>query len=194
MSQPTRDVAAEIGGAYLDAKHRPGDPKVLLAYERLQRETDRIFQAAVRDHGPSSVRIVFTRCRDPYASDRELIAAVRATHVLEITTAAMERAPVHPLLGCEYAGPFDRFRAVHDLLGHAQTGFGFELADEIAAWRCQDERHGELARSALATELLAINSARAVLGQAPEQKAILLDDVLLRQARSTMSPRAVQAR
>jgi hypothetical protein len=32
---------------------------------------------------------------------------------------------LHSLLGCEFGGAFDRFRAVHDHIGHAGCGYGF---------------------------------------------------------------------
>jgi hypothetical protein len=79
-------------------------------------------------------------------------------------------------------GAFDRFRAVHDLIGHARTKFGFALSEEVAAWRVQDRLHSALARWALATELLAINSARAILGEPPEHNAVLLEPRLLSRA------------
>jgi hypothetical protein len=181
----TDDAITEIGESYLSAKNNAGDARVIAAYARLQAETDRLFRELAhpnrRDqHHPA--RIVFTRCQQPYDSDRELIAAVRTSGVLEITTAALSRTPIHPLLGCEFGGPFDRFRAVHDLIGHAMTGFGFGLDDEIAAWRTQHRLHGPLARRALATEILAINSALSITGVVPEHKATLLEPQVLRRA------------
>jgi hypothetical protein len=178
------DVIAAVGESYLSTESTPDDALVIAAYEHLQVETDRLFRCLVRSNDPRSVRIVFTRCREPYESDRELIAAVRSSSVLEITTAAISLEPIHPLLGCELGGPFDRFRAIHDLIGHAKTGFGFDLLDEIAAWRTQDRRHGRLARRALATELLAVNSAIAIVGEAPDHKAMLLEPHLLQRARA----------
>jgi hypothetical protein len=180
------DVVAEVGESYLSARSSPNEPLVLAAYEHLQAETDRLFQALARPGDARAVRVVFTLCRQPYESDRELIAAVRSSRVLEITAAAASTEPIHPVLGCEYGGPFDRFRAVHDLLGHARTGFGFELQDEVAAWRTQDLLHGDLARWALATELLAVNSARSIIGEAPAQKATLLEPGLWRRVRSCL--------
>ena len=105
------------------------------------------------------MRVAVTRCRQPYASDRELIEAVRSDRVLEITSAAVCDTRMHPLLGCEFGGSFDRFRALHDLLGHAGTGFGFDIDGERDAWLVQDRLHSRLARRALATELCGVNSA-----------------------------------
>src|SRR5438067_1326584 len=84
---------------HLDASNAPKDAHVVIAYGRLRLETDALFHAATDDRGPRGVRIVFTYCADPYTSDRELIAAVRSSRVLEITTAARSAQPLHPLLG-----------------------------------------------------------------------------------------------
>jgi hypothetical protein len=174
------DVATEVGESYLSARDRSHESLVVAAYGHLQAETDQLFYALVRSDLPRPVRVVFTRCREPYACDEELIAAVRASGVLEVITAAVNAERIHPLLGCEFGGPFDRFRAIHDLIGHARTGFGFGLRDELAAWLTQARLHGSLARRALATELLAINCARSVIGAAPAQKAVLLEPELVR--------------
>ena len=63
---------------------------------------------------------------------------------------------------------------VHDLIGHAWYGYGFDLADECAAWRAQDRLHSGLARWALATEIYGVNAARSVIGNAPDLRALLL--------------------
>jgi hypothetical protein len=179
-------VITEVGESYLHAPSAPSDPLVVAAYEQLQTETDRLFDDLAGTDDPRAVRVVFTRNRQPYRSDDELIAAVRASRVLEVTTAAVDSTPIHPLLGCEFGGAFDRFRALHDLVGHAGTGLGFAIQDEIAAWRVQDRRHDRgLARRALATEILAVNCAISILGHPPDQKAVLLEPALL--ARATVS-------
>jgi hypothetical protein len=179
MSVALMDVATEVGESYLSAPDTSHEPLVMAAYRELQAETDRLFDTLVRSDATRPVRVIFTRCRQPYVSDAELVSAVRATRLLEITTAAVNAERIHPLLGCEMGGPFDRFRAMHDLIGHAGTGLGFALRDELAAWTVQAKLHGALARRALATELLAINCARSVIGEAPAQKAMLLDPLLL---------------
>jgi hypothetical protein len=168
-------VATEVGEQYLNATSSPRDSRVTAAYQRLAAETDLLFGAVLRDDGPCSVRIVFTRCVEPYGSDQELIEAVRACRILEVTTAAISPRRMHPVLGCELGGPFDRFRAIHDLVGHVIPGFGFDLAGEYAAWLKQSRMHGGLARRALATELYGVNSARWVAGEAPEHKAVLIE-------------------
>jgi hypothetical protein len=76
---------------------------------------------------------------------------------------------------------------MHDLIGHAGPGYGFGLSDELAAWRRQDRLHRGSGRWALATEILGVNSARFVLREAPEQKAILLDRLLVSRSRTRLA-------
>jgi hypothetical protein len=167
-------TAAAVGEWYVQSRSAHRDARVIEAYKQLQSETDHLYTLLTRDTSPWTARVVFTRCGRPYESDRELICAVRANGTLEVTSAAAAGELLHPLLGCELGGAFDRFRAVHDLIGHARCGFGFDLVDECAAWHAQDRLHSGLARRALATELYGVNAARNVVGEAPELRALLL--------------------
>jgi hypothetical protein len=171
-AEPSTSVM--VGQWYLQARSAHRDARVIEAYRRLQVETDHLFTLLTRDACHRAVRVVFTRCAQPYETDDELILAVRANGTLEMTSAAASGERLHPLFGCEFGGAFDRFRAVHDLIGHAWCGYGFRLDDECAAWRTQDRLHSGLARFALATELYGVNAARNVVGAAPELKALLL--------------------
>jgi hypothetical protein len=173
-------AAAMLGEWYLHSRSAHRDPTVIQAYAQLQVETDHLYTIITRDGLPWATRVVFTRCRQPYESDQELIRAVRAHGTLEITSAAAGEQRLHPLLGCEFGGAFDRFRAVHDLIGHAWYGYGFDLADECAAWSAQDHLHSGLARCALATEIFGVNAARSILGEPPELRALVLAPPVLR--------------
>ncbi len=166
-------TAVMVGEWYLYSGSAHRDSQVIEAYRQLQVETDRLFTLLTRDACHSAVRVVFTRCVQPYESDEELIFAVRANGTLEITSAAAAGERLHPLFDCEFGGAFDRFRAVHDLIGHAWCGYGFDLDDECAAWSAQDRLHSGLARFALASELYGVNAARAIVGEAPHLKALL---------------------
>jgi hypothetical protein len=167
-------TAEMVGQWYLHSRSAHRDAQVIQAYKQLQLETDRLFSLITRDTCRRAVRVVFTRCDHPYASDEELIFAARANRTLEITTAAAAGERLHPLFDCEFAGAFDRFRAVHDLIGHAWCGYGFDLDDECSAWSAQDRMHSGLARFALATELYGVNAARGIVGEAPDLRALLL--------------------
>jgi hypothetical protein len=76
-------------------------------------------------------------------------------------------------------GAYDRFRAVHDLLGHVASGDGFNQEGEYQAWRAQCLLYSGLARWALATELHGENSVLCGTGQFAEHKSILLPPDLL---------------
>ncbi|MCW2525751.1 MAG: hypothetical protein JWM76_611 [Pseudonocardiales bacterium] len=180
----SRRVAAEVGEAYLKASSTPADGLVEAAYKSLEVQTDHLFGAFARVAARNLIRIVFTKRPWPYESDYDMIASARGSRILEITTVSVGDEPIHPLFDCAFGGTFDRFRAVHDLVGHVWTGYDFGLQDEFAAWRLQDSLHTGLARLALATELLAINSARFILGVPPQQKAVLLDVGVIARARA----------
>ena len=163
-----------VGEWYLHSRSAHRDARVIEAYRQLQRETDHLFALLTRSACHRSIRVAFTRCAQPYKSDKELILAVRTNGTLEITSAATASERLHPLFDCEFGGALDRFRAVHDLIGHAWCGYGFTLHDECAAWNAQDRLHGGLARFAFATEIYGVNAARAVIGEAPDLRALLL--------------------
>jgi hypothetical protein len=173
-SEPGAAVALMVGDWYLHSQSAHRDARVIEAYKQLQVETDCLFSLLCGDTGGDTVRVEFTRCVKPYETDEELIFAARSCGTLEVTSAATAGRRLHPLLDCEFGGAFDRFRAVHDLIGHASCGLHFDLEDECAAWSVQDRLHGDLARSALATELFGVNAARGLLHEPPDLKALLL--------------------
>jgi hypothetical protein len=167
-------TALMVGEWYLHSRSAHRDARVIEAYRQLQVETDHLFTLLTRDARHWGVRVVFTRCVEPYKSDDELIFAVRADGTLEVTSAATAAERLHPLFDCEFGGAFDRFRAVHYLIGHAWCGYGFDLNDECAAWSAQDRLHSGLARLALAAELYGVNAARGIVREAPDLRALLL--------------------
>ncbi len=167
-------MAFEVGEWYLGVESLPGDSRVMAAYNELEAQTNDLFGSMFNGGHSTEVRCVFTYCLEPYASDRELIVGVGTNHVLEVTASKAVDKRLHPLLGCECGGAFDRFRAVHDFMGHVQPGLGFDLDDEILAWRVQQRWHHGPARWALATEICGVNCARWLSGETPELKAQLL--------------------
>jgi hypothetical protein len=183
------EVAYEVAASFRAAPSSSRDPKVLAAYRALEQQSDGAFEALTRDAPERGVRVVFTRCERPYDSDREMVGAARAEVLLEVTTAATELDRCHPLLGCELGGAYDRFRAVHDLIGHVGPGLGFDRGGELAAWRWQERRYHGLAPWALATELHAEHSVLWTTGAFSDHKATLLDrDLLARSGRAGRKP------
>src|SRR5258708_39237393 len=135
-------AAAAVAAAHQEAP-RVGGAIAEAAYTRLVNETDRIFLLIT--HAPQPVRIFFTLSTTPYDDADELITSVRRDRVLEVSTAASERDRLHPVMGCEVGGAYDRFRAVHDVLGHGHLAVGFDRDGEYAAWRDQERHHSPLA-------------------------------------------------
>lgn len=175
-------VAHEIASAYIDAPNRR-DPLTAPAYAQLAAESDRLYRRITSPDRPDPVRVFFTTCPTPYRDAQELIASVVGDRILEVTTVATDPLRRHPLMDSEQGGAYDRFRAVHDVLGHGWLGVGFDRDSEFAAWLTQERFHSALARRALATELHGQHSVRWTTEQVAEPKAILLDPGLLRRSR-----------
>jgi hypothetical protein len=176
-------VVAEVASAHNDAP-RVGDARARVAYAQLIRESDRLFRLITDADRPGRVSVFFTTSAMPYESAADLVTSVRRDRVLEVSTVACERDRLHPLMGCELGGAYDRFRAVHDVLGHGHLRVGFDRDGEFSAWRFQERFHGNMARRALATELHGEHSLRWTTGALPEHKAFLLDERLVRRSRA----------
>ena len=146
-------AAHDVAASYTDAPTTTRDPLAAAAYARLVTESDQIFRHVTAPDRLDRVHIAFTTCREPYANAVELISSVRHDRLLEVTTVATEDDGRHPLMGNDRGGAYDRFRGVHDVLGHARLQLGFDRDSEFAVWRSQEPFHGPLARRALATEL-----------------------------------------
>lgn len=162
----------EVAEAFIAAR-TTAEPLVALAYRELEIQTDRQYTALTDPCGPYRLTVASTSQLTPYTDAEELIASVLATRTLEVTTTAADRA--HPLLGGAVGGAYFRFRAVHDLVGHVATGFGFDEDGEYSAWLVQRTSYTGLARWAARTELHAEISALWTTGQFADHKAFLLD-------------------
>ncbi len=177
------DAAAEVAFAHLDAP-RVGDARARASYAQLVRESDQLFRYITELDRPGGVHVFFTTCATPYGSAAELVMSVRCDRMLEVPTAACERDRLHPVMSCERGGEYDRFRAVHDIVGHARLRVGFDRDGEFAAWRFQERLHSTVARPALATELHGEHSVRWTTGDLPEHKAFLIDERLVARSRT----------
>jgi hypothetical protein len=178
-----RLTAHEVAAAYGAKPVRPRAPAVVAAYAELEAQTDVLFVRITEAHGPGRIRVVFTGLAEPYATDGEMIGAVRREGILEVPVSSTPGVRSHPVLGSEPGGPYDRFRAVHDILGHVRLGLGFDRDEEFAVWWSQDRQYRGLARWALATELHGEHSVRWTTGQCAEHKAVLLHPELVARAR-----------
>jgi hypothetical protein len=175
-------VAREIAAAYVEATDRC-DPLTVAAFAQLVAETDHLFRWLTASSHPMGLQVCFTTCATPYCDAQELISSVAEFRTLEVTTVAVDRDRRHPLMGNENGGSYDRFRAVHDALGHAKLRLGFDRDAEYAVWLSQERFHSPFACRALATELHGQHSVRWTTGEIAAPKAILLEESLLRRAR-----------
>ena len=163
-----------IAECFISARTRVS-PLVALAYRELETQTGQQFARLTDPCGPYRITVVGTRVNVPYWSAAELIDSVLTSRTLEVTRP--DRA--HPLLGGGVGGAYYRLRAVHDLIGHVATGYGFDRDGEYSAWLVQRGFYTGLARWAAATELHGEVSALWATGQFAEHKAALLDRHLL---------------
>ena len=137
-SSSVRDVrvepstAREVAATFELARSTPDAPLVAAAYAQLEVQTHAMFSDITGGGRRRAIRVEFTRSAVPYCGDTELIDAVRAERVLEVTTSACDRDRRHPLLECCPGGAYDRFRAVHDILGHVRPALGFDRRADSA--------------------------------------------------------------
>ena len=164
----------ELAAWHLQTKSAPNDPRTAAAYRQLELQTDRLFQFLTERIGPYRVEVTFTFLRRPYQSDHEMIGAVISERRLEVSVAASDRCRLHPLLDCRPGGSYDRFRAVHDLVGHAFGRLGFDADGEYWAWRIQDLLYKGSARLALAAELRVEHAVLQETGDFSDHKALVV--------------------
>lgn len=112
------------------------------AHEALVTEVDSQFAAIVA----SGYQVTFT-VADPYPNSAAMMADLRLRRCLQVLKTAPDQA--HPFLT---AGQNDRFRAVHDIFGHAMEGYQFGPRGEDNAWREHARMFSAAAIPALTTE------------------------------------------
>jgi hypothetical protein len=127
-------AARDVAAAYADAPNKRA-PLAAAAYAQLVTESDQLFGHLTAPGRPERVHIAFTTCAAPYVDAHELISSVRHDRLLEVTTVAATPDRHHPVMGGGLGGAYDRFRGVHDVLGHARVGLGFDRDSEFAVWR-----------------------------------------------------------
>jgi hypothetical protein len=139
---------------------------VRLAYRALERDTARLYAAV----GRLGVRVVFVdTADDPYETGAALCADLRRHRTMMMRSITCE-AP-HPLLGGEQGGALDQLRVVHDVLGHAALGLGFDLQSEYATWLQCRTLFSAAARGAAFTELVGAVTAYVHSGDKPALRA-----------------------
>lgn len=154
----TLQVIADAYGAMPDM-----DYGALPAWRALERET--WGQLGALQRAGISLEVVDT---DPYATPAELFADLENGRIQVLATRATGGHPVWS------DDSNDAFRAVHDVMGHAATGRGFDRHGEAAAYAHHRTLYSPLARLALATELRGQAATLAATGEFPAQKIAIL--------------------
>jgi hypothetical protein len=139
------------------------------AYRDLAKEVEQQFDHMVK----SGLKVEFVNY-DPYKTANEMRADVESGSIRVMQTAV---TGAHPFFTNEQN---DKFRAVHDVFGHASTGRGFDRHGERSAYIS----HKEMFRSpdavrALASETEGQNAVATLTGKFGEQKVALMPDDLV---------------
>ncbi len=170
---------SDIAAWHLQSPSTSDDPRIAAAYRQLQQQTDCLFRVLTDQSRPHGIRVSFTFVRRPYNSDRELIAAIVNEQRLEVSVASSDHDRLHPVLDCCPGGPYDRFRAVHDIVGHGFGLRGFDAEGEYSAWQCHNDLCSGLAQLALATELRGEYAVLRQTGECAEHKALIFPPALI---------------
>jgi len=161
------ELAERIADWFL-GEPEPPDHAVRAAYRALERETAALF-AVIRRLG---VRVDYVYAEeDPYRDAAQLCTELRRDGSMRLRTIACDEP--HPLLGGEEGGAVDQLRVVHDVLGHAALGLGFDLQSEYATWLQCRTLFSAQARGAAFTELVGAVTAYVIAGAKPALRADL---------------------
>lgn len=137
------------------AQDQSNDPAVRAAYDDFKRQNEEMYDYMTRPaaQGGLGVKVEFTDETDPYPS-----AQAQADDLAENHRIVIERG-----LGGDHSmltqDEYDRFRAVHDVFGHAAIGGGFDRHGEYEAWLAHAAMYTDPGRQAMSTEYHGVNSA-----------------------------------
>lgn len=165
LSLAKRIVEWYVGPAMADGR------QVELAYAALADEVIALAQAVIAplDKGGLGVRVnLVPTPGEPYPDAATLCHDVRERRAITLRAASVD--PPHPVLRDE---ALDHLHAVHDVLGHAALGLGFDLQSEYAAWLYCRPLFSETARPAAFCELAGAVTTYVLTGARPRQRADL---------------------
>ena len=149
------DKAVAVGKAFALTPDQAHDPRVQAAFADFARQNDEMWSFATRSEaeGGLGIKVTFSLSPDePYQSAAEQADDLRINR--HITTQS-GLGGKHTLL-TRYQ--YDRFRAVHDIFGHAAIGGGFDRHGEYQAWLAHMSMYVPPGASAMASEYHGVNS------------------------------------
>jgi hypothetical protein len=162
--QVNPELGSQIARAYDGLQARNDDPAVVQAYAAFAQEIEAQFNEASK-----VIKIEpWTAEGQPYADSAEMRADVFTNGHIYV----FEGGEPHPFLTPEQNW---KFRAIHDIYGHAKTGFEFGPRGELNATRAHAQMFSPAAIPALVTETIGQNSwvnfSEANAGLPAEQRA-----------------------
>jgi hypothetical protein len=186
--------AKRITQAIEKKKRDPNNPEYKAAYADFKRQTDEMWDLVTRPVSTGGLGIAVemwderTEGRDdPYeTAEAQALDLINNSHIYvnrgEFFIGNDPLSPTgtkHPFM----TGPdYFRFRAVHDIFGHAGVGGGFDRHGEYEAWMHHSSMYQGVGQKAMSTEYHGVNSwlwERG--GPMPEEHwGILLPDELIR--------------
>jgi hypothetical protein len=148
--------ADAAGRAFENTPDQSSDPHVQAAYDDFKAQSEEMFDYMTRPkaEGGMGVTVEFSKETDPYPTAAAQAADLRDNNRIVIQSG----------LGGQHQASmsteeYDRFRAVHDVFGHAAIGGGFDRHGEYEAWLVHSMMYEEPGRSAMSTEYHGVNSA-----------------------------------
>lgn len=168
------DEAARI---FENTPDQSNDPEVRAAYEDFKRQNEEMYSFMTRpeSEGGMGIEVVFTTKTDPYdtAIDQAKDINDNKRIVLESGLGGDHQATMT-------TAEYDRFRAIHDVFGHAGIGSGFDRHGEYQAWLVHSAMYTGDGQRAMSTEYRAVNSASwsGAPGSPGTGKSILLPERL----------------
>lgn len=143
-----------IQAAYKAAQSAPGEALgIRHSYDAMRHEVNRQYEHMTRpkEQGGMGLRHETTE-EDPYPTAEHMANDVRGGTIKTLATSA---TGPHAFFSDEEN---DRFRAVHDVFGHAATGRGFSRNGEEAAYLSHRQMFPKAAQAAMASETRGQNS------------------------------------
>lgn len=142
-------------------------------------QTQAIFEliCAPPASGGLGVRVEWVDEPEPYTDAKHLCSDLRLCRRLRLGSRGAQPSRPHPLLDSGYGGTFDQLRVVHDVLGHAALGVGFDLFSEWLTYGTVARTYCDAAQPALATELLGAVASFIESGQRQVLKALAVVEV-----------------
>lgn len=132
------------------------DPVVTAAFEDFKKQNAEMYDFITKpeSEGGLGIKVEVSQQKDPYPSAQAQADDLKNNHHFFIESG----------LGGEHQATmttqeYDRFRAVHDIFGHAGIGGGFDRHGEYQAWLEHMSMYTGAGRDAMSSEYRGVNSA-----------------------------------